>query len=127
VSDPGLDAEKLDVLRGWGGGLQSDPRAEVAAAGRAIMLLIEEIERLHVLIWDRQLYPDVPIPRPLAGVAPAGDPASQSSLHEALRERLQGGSLDAFPQSDPAEEADFHRESPSPHFLSRVRLRRFRE
>jgi hypothetical protein len=124
VPDDGLDAEKLEVLRGWGGGLQHDPRAEVAAAGRAIMLLIEEIERLHVLVWDRQLYPDVPIPRPLEGLVPAGDPGSPSSLHEALRERLQRGSADAFPQAEPPAEEDFHRESPSPTLLGRLHLRR---
>jgi hypothetical protein len=123
MPDSGLDAEKLEVLRGWGTGLQNDSRAEVAAAGRAIMLLIEEIERLHVLVWDRRLYPDVPIPRPLEALGAAGDPGSPSNLHEALRERLQRGSADAFPQAEPAAEAGFHRESPSPKLLSRIRRR----
>ena len=126
MPDRGLDAEKLEVLRGWGGGLQNDSRAEVAAAGRAIMLLIEEIERLHVLVWDRQLYPDVPIPPPVEAPAPAGDPGSPASLHEALRERLQRASPDAFPQVEPAAEAGFHRESPTPTLLGRVRRRRTR-
>lgn len=124
VLDRGLDAEKLEILRGWGSGLEGDPRAEVAAAGRAIMLLIEEIERLHVLVWDRKLYPDVTIPRPFEALLPAGDPDSPSSLHEALRERVLRGSPDAFPQAEPAAEADFHRESPSPKLLGRVHLRR---
>jgi len=122
VADRGLDAEKLDILRGWGGGLESDPRAEVAAAGRAIMLLIEEIERLHVLLWDRHLYPDVSSPDPL----PADDPGSPSSLHEALRGRLQRGSADVFPQAEPPAEADFHRESTGARLLGRVHLRRSR-
>jgi hypothetical protein len=125
VPDRGLDAEKLEVLRGWGGGLEDDPRAEVAAAGRAIMLLIEEIERLHVLVWGTKLYPDVSIPRPLEGLSTAG-PDSASGLHEALRERLLRRSADAFPQAEPAEEADFHRESPSPKLLGRIHLRRSR-
>ena len=124
VHDSELDAEKLEVLRGWGGGLQHDPRAEVAAAGRAILLLIDEIERLHVLVWDRQLYPDEPIPRPLERVVPTGDPGTPSSLHEALRERLQRGSAEAFPQAEPPAEEEFHRESPSPTLLSRLHLRR---
>jgi hypothetical protein len=51
----GLDAEKLEVLNRWGAGLQTDARAEVAAAGRAILLLVEEIERLHVLLWGKRL------------------------------------------------------------------------
>jgi hypothetical protein len=57
MPDRGLDEQKLDVLRQWGSGLERDRRQEVAAAGRAIMLLIEEIERLHVLLWDRRLFP----------------------------------------------------------------------
>jgi hypothetical protein len=57
VSATGLDAEKLDLLRRWGGGLEADGPEEVAAAGRAILLLIEEIERLHVALWEKQLYP----------------------------------------------------------------------
>jgi hypothetical protein len=46
-----LDEEKLELLREWGEGLTSDQRDEVRAAGRAIQLLIEEIERLHVDLW----------------------------------------------------------------------------
>jgi hypothetical protein len=55
VPDHGLKADQLDQLRHWGAGLQNDSRAEVAAAGKAISLLVEEIERLHVLMWDRRL------------------------------------------------------------------------
>jgi hypothetical protein len=55
VPDHGLKADQLDQLRNWGAGLQNDGRAEVAAAGKAISLLIEEIERLHVLLWDQRL------------------------------------------------------------------------
>jgi len=58
-----LDAEKLRMLEQWAAGLQGDSRVEVAAAGRAILMLVEEVERLNVLVWDRQL--------PLAGPAPA--------------------------------------------------------
>ena len=61
----GLDAEKLGVLRGWGEGLERDQREEVAAAGRAILMLIDEIERLHVLMWGRHLYPEQMPARPL--------------------------------------------------------------
>ena len=53
-----LDAEKLQILARWAAGLRADQRDELAAAGRAIELLIEEIERLHVLLWGRQLYPE---------------------------------------------------------------------
>ncbi len=46
-----MDEEKLETLRRWGDGLCGDPRDEVRAAGRAIQLLIEEIEHLHVDLW----------------------------------------------------------------------------
>jgi hypothetical protein len=57
VSDDGLDVEKLSLLGGWAEGLQRDKRAEVAAAGKAILMLIDEVERLHVLVWDGLLNP----------------------------------------------------------------------
>jgi hypothetical protein len=75
VQAGGLDAEKLGVLRGWGEGLERDQRDEVAAAGRAILMLIDEIERLHVLMWGRHLYPEQ---------MPAGP------LTERLQERARG-------------------------------------
>jgi len=49
--------EKLSLLGKWAEGLQRDQRAEVAASGKAILMLIEEIERLHVVIWDGRLNP----------------------------------------------------------------------
>ena len=58
MANDGLDAEKLQILARWAAGLRADQRDELAAAGRAIELLIEEIERLHVLLWGRQLYPE---------------------------------------------------------------------
>jgi hypothetical protein len=47
-----LDEEKIGILRSWGAGLSADEREEVRAAGKAIVLLIEEIERLHVDVWN---------------------------------------------------------------------------
>jgi hypothetical protein len=109
VPDAGLDVEKLGILRRWGAGLQADPREEVAAAGRAITLLIDEIERLHVLIWDRRLYPDVPVPpvsaeagdqvEAAAQVEPAPEPESRLRLG-GLRGRLRGPARRSFPQDD---------------------------
>jgi hypothetical protein len=97
---PGLDAEKLDVLRRWGGGLQGDGREEVAAAGRAILLLIDEIERLHVLLWDRKLYPDSPPAAPPAGGGGAGLDdefvGEAANVPETLRDRLRRGRRDRF-------------------------------
>jgi hypothetical protein len=55
-----LDEEKIDVLRRWGEGLVDEARDELRAAGRAILLLIEEIERLHVDLWNERS-PEEPV------------------------------------------------------------------
>jgi hypothetical protein len=47
-----LDEDKLDQLRRWGAGLAGDENQELRATGKAIMLLIEEIEALHVELWN---------------------------------------------------------------------------
>jgi hypothetical protein len=43
-----LEEEKLEALRRWGQGLRDAGGEEHAAAGRAILMLIEEIERLRL-------------------------------------------------------------------------------
>ncbi len=45
-----LDEEKLQALTRWSASLQGDARAEVAAAGRAIAMLVEEVDRLQRLL-----------------------------------------------------------------------------
>jgi len=55
MGEQGLDDDKLSLLAKWAGGLRCDSRAEVAAAGRAIEMLIDEVERLNVLIWEGPL------------------------------------------------------------------------
>ena len=93
MRDGGFKADELDQLRRWGNGLQNDLREEVAAAGRAIVLLIEEIERLHVLAWDRRLYPEA---------SPEEEPPDLPlSLAKRLRQRLR-------PHANPADEQGFH-------------------
>lgn len=110
----GLDAEKLEILRRWGAGLEGDLREEVSAAGRAILLLIEEIERLHVLVWDKRLYPeDAPPALPAHGDAEEAAAADESrarwSLSNVLRDRLQQREADEpFPQPESASEGPFH-------------------
>lgn len=49
-----LDEEKIELLRRWGEGLDQDEREEMRAAGRAILLLIDEIDRLHVDLWSER-------------------------------------------------------------------------
>jgi hypothetical protein len=104
VPDGGLDAEKLGILRRWGTGLQADAREEVAAAGRAITLLIEEVERLHVQLWDKRLFPDSPFTVTSEPSEPveerAAEPRRRHSLG-ALGDRLRRSARETFPQADP--------------------------
>jgi hypothetical protein len=118
VADHGLDAEKLDVLRRWGNGLQSDRRDEVAAAGRAITLLVDEIERLHVLVWGRRLYPleaDPPKPEAEIEIARAEehmdegiDADVRKPLLATVRARVRRGRTLRSPQAEPQSEQDFN-------------------
>lgn len=74
-----LDEEKIELLRRWGEGLERDDREETRAAGRAILLLIEEIDRLNVDLWNERA----------ATTAPADDAAApdvQASLRARLRQ-----------------------------------------
>jgi hypothetical protein len=47
-----LDEDKLEQLRRWGSGLAGTEEEELRATGKAILLLIEEIEALHVELWN---------------------------------------------------------------------------
>jgi hypothetical protein len=98
-----LDEERIDVLRRWGDGLSTDSREEVRAAGRAILILIEEIERLHVDLWNERS-------RATADAAPvAVDQAPPAGeLRATLRSRLA-----QLRRRQPApEETDFSPASP---------------
>lgn len=72
-----LDEERLEILRGWGAGLASDDREELRAAGKAITVLIEEIDRLQVDLWNAK-----------AVKRDAFEPLVVSSQGTALRDRL---------------------------------------
>jgi histone H3/H4 len=47
-----LDEDKLEQLQRWGAGLAAVDDQELRATGKAILLLIEEIEALHVELWN---------------------------------------------------------------------------
>jgi hypothetical protein len=50
-----LDEQRLEILRTWGSGLANDEREELRAAGKAITVLIEEIDRLQVDLWNERV------------------------------------------------------------------------
>ena len=82
-----LDEERLEILRSWGAGLSADHREELRAAAKAIMVLIEEIDRLQIDLWHaRAVRPD---PQPAVPV-PAADPIRSPPSRS--RTRSQRGS-----------------------------------
>ena len=88
-----LDEERLEILRGWGSGLSADHREELRAAGKAITVLIEEIDRLQIDLWharaDRAEF--VVTPAPIPEPAPEPEPMAPPQVTtqgSALRERL---------------------------------------
>jgi hypothetical protein len=71
-----LDEERLELLRGWGAGLSTNARDELRAAGKAILMLIDEVERLQVDAWNAR------------AAANTASQRSSQSLASALRDRL---------------------------------------
>jgi hypothetical protein len=47
-----LDEERLETLRAWGAGLSASARDELRAAGKAILMLVDEIDRLEADLWN---------------------------------------------------------------------------
>ena len=98
-----LDEEHLEILRTWGVGLGSDSREEIRAAGKAITILVEEIERLHVELWHAKEAPSAPArEEPLPDVAP--EPVSSQALATSLRDRIRAAIAPRSHEgSDPSE------------------------
>jgi hypothetical protein len=47
-----LDEERLETLRTWGAGLSTSARDELRAAGKAILMLVDELDRLEADLWN---------------------------------------------------------------------------
>ena len=86
--DERLDEQKIETLQSWAEGLLRDERSELRAAAKAILLLIEEIEHLHVDLWhardeeSAEIVPDV-------AEEPDGAEMPAATLREALARRLR--------------------------------------
>ena len=70
-----LDEERLETLRTWGAGLSTNARDELRAAGKAILMLVDEIDRLEADLWNaraeaKQAAAAVEAAEPAAGVVP---------------------------------------------------------
>jgi hypothetical protein len=76
-----LNEDKIDQLRRWGAGLTSAESEEFRATGKAILLLIDEIEALHVDLWNAKVALEAPASMEQDGPAP--------DLHRSLAARLR--------------------------------------
>jgi hypothetical protein len=90
AADP-LTTDKIEVLRRWGQGLAAAGRdEEMRAAGRAILILADEIDRLNRDLWHTRagVSADLPGLEPPAPAAEAeGEPSALTPV-EALKLRL---------------------------------------
>jgi hypothetical protein len=65
-----VEEEQLTALRRWGEGLRMDDREEVRAAGRAIVLLCDDVERLEMKLWQLRT----------RAISPHDEPADQNAV-----------------------------------------------
>jgi len=79
-----LDSEQIELLRAWGAGLATDDREEVRAAGKAITMLVDEIDRLNIDLWNQRAGEE-----PEAGPGPGPEAPGEHALGSALRDRLR--------------------------------------
>jgi hypothetical protein len=80
-----LDEERLEALRSWGERLRQSGGEESVAIGRAILMLVEEIDRLHVELWHARLPPSEP-----TEVERSTGEDERKSIPSALHTRLAG-------------------------------------
>ena len=93
-----LDEEKLQALSRWSSSLQGDARAEVAAAGRAIAMLVEEVDRLQRLVRLTRAVDALspPDPEPEPELTAEHEPEPERTLtpeQRSFRERLASRSV----------------------------------
>jgi len=81
-----LDSEQIELLRAWGAGLATDDREEVRAAGKAITMLVDEIDRLNIDLWNQRAGEE-PEPGPELEAEAPGEHALGSALRDRLRRR----------------------------------------
>ena len=95
-----LDEDRLEALRRWGRGLEQADGEESAAAGRAILMLIAEIEQL--LIDLRLVREQLSRVGPPSSDEVAGSPEEPfaSTLHERLQ-RVLGRDSESSPPARP--------------------------
>jgi hypothetical protein len=106
-----LDEEKLETLRRWGRGLVQAGGDESAAAGRAILMLIEEIDQLQFEL--RLAHQPLPEAAPASMHETAEDPAQPASTLQGRLQRMLRRDVDPELRPEPLAEAELRVESDS--------------
>jgi hypothetical protein len=100
-----LDEEKLEALRTWGERLRQTGGEEYAAVGRAILMLVEEIDRLHIELWHARMQPREDEPAAETDGATEDDEPVVSSLQTRLQ-RVLRRNAPADPVEPPATDTE---------------------
>ena len=113
-----LDEEKLEALRSWGERLGESGSEEHAAIGRAILMLVAEIDRLHIDLWHARMAPSEREPVVTAEREPASaghetavtvraaeaeEPVVTTSLHGRLQRVLRRNRPEVPVEQSPAD------------------------
>jgi hypothetical protein len=84
-----LDEERIETLRAWAAGLATESREDLRAAGKAITILIDEIERLRAGVAHAQgANPPLSEEGTWEAQQEPVEAVSSQSLGTSLRERL---------------------------------------
>lgn len=109
-----LDEHKLEALRHWGNALQQAGTDEYAAAGRAILMLIDEVEQLQTELRYATEVRSAAVWRASGeSVNDMSETPVAATLHERLHRAL-GRQPPSSPRGlEPAEAAESETEAPS--------------
>jgi len=104
-----LDEEKLEALRTWGERLRKSGGEEYAAVGRAILMLVEEIDRLHIELWHSRMQSSEEEPAAAIDASSEGEEpvvsSLQTRLQRVLRRNVAGGPVEPpAPDTEPVTE-----------------------
>jgi hypothetical protein len=101
-----LDEEKLEALRSWGERLREAGGEESAAVGRAILMLVEEIDRLHIELWHARLQASDETPVETEEPAEEEEEPVASSLQARLQRLLRRDAADEPVEQPPETQTD---------------------
>lgn len=106
-----LDEERLETLRDWGTGLSTNARDELRAAGKAILMLVDEIDRLEADLWNaraaakeaaaaatQSLAEATPEPTP-----PAAEPSAEPASRRGREQRAERPPRERQPAAKPSQ------------------------